>query len=255
MIFHEFRSIVSRGRRFVQKSFGQPASDTPATKAIVDTLASSAPIADVSFGQKRVHISFWPYYKTNPYQDLLYGRNGINYTIEAATLLDAIARQSERPEELAVFHLHWLNKLIKPADSAAAANKAVAEFLSQLQLFLDKGGLLLWTIHNVISHDTPHHDLEISLSRRLAECAHIVHVHGSAVIEQTKELFCIDPLKVKVAEHGNYIGVYRDELDRRAARDKLGLASEKPTFLFFGMVRPYKGVDYSDLPAHSVAEV
>jgi glycosyltransferase involved in cell wall biosynthesis len=48
--------------------------------------------------------------------------------------------------------------------------------------------------------------------------------------------------KFVVVPHASYIGLYEDVVDRASARAWLGLGDSEIVFLFFGNVRPYKGV-------------
>ena len=51
-----------------------------------------------------------------------------------------------------------------------------------------------------------------------------------------------DPSRVRVIEHGSYIGCYPDTISGDAARAILGLPPEALVFLFLGRIEPYKGV-------------
>jgi glycosyltransferase involved in cell wall biosynthesis len=189
-------------------------------------------------------ISFWPYYKSNPYQDLLYGCAGENYEFTPLDIHGALARQSRASsDEIGIFHLHWLNAIIRPADTASKAEANAKAFLEKLDRFLQRGGLFVWTVHNVVSHDTPHMLLETKLSGQLAERAAIIHVHGRAAIDEVSTVFPINTEKVVIAEHGSYIGAYPDTVTRDDARRGLDLGPNNIAFLLFGQIRPYKGVE------------
>jgi glycosyltransferase involved in cell wall biosynthesis len=52
-----------------------------------------------------------------------------------------------------------------------------------------------------------------------------------------------DTSKTVVIPHGNYEGVYPITLSRTEARQRLGIAPQDRAILFFGNIRPYKGVE------------
>jgi glycosyltransferase involved in cell wall biosynthesis len=52
----------------------------------------------------------------------------------------------------------------------------------------------------------------------------------------------IEERKIVVAPHGAYTETFSEGRDRAAARKRLNIDEEKFTFLFFGMIRAYKGV-------------
>jgi glycosyltransferase involved in cell wall biosynthesis len=44
--------------------------------------------------------------------------------------------------------------------------------------------------------------------------------------------------------HGNFVGLYADTMDRDFARKQLGYTNDETVLLFFGNIRPYKGVEH-----------
>ncbi len=63
---------------------------------------------------------------------------------------------------------------------------------------------------------------------------------------------------IHVVSHPNYIGVYPNTIDRDAARAQLGLLPDQKVFLFFGGLRPNKGIDqllraFREIPGEHLA--
>jgi len=54
--------------------------------------------------------------------------------------------------------------------------------------------------------------------------------------------FGVNPAKIHIIPHGNYIHSYKKTISREKAREKLNLSSDDFIFLFFGRIRPYKGI-------------
>lgn len=189
-------------------------------------------------------VMFWPYYRANPYQRLLYAPQAGELEFCPGTIDAALKMISgaERPQEH-IFHLHWLNFLFDDKMSDDEAAKVADAFVAKLNMFKKKGGSIAWTVHNVISHDAVHHDVEVLLSTRLAELADILHFHSAGSVAEVERVFPIPPEKVRIAKHGHYIGAYPDLVSQAAARDYLGLEQTDDVILFNGQIRKYKGID------------
>lgn len=67
-------------------------------------------------------------------------------------------------------------------------------------------------------------------------------VHGDYVKGKVMELYGVDNYVIKVIPHGHYIDYYRNEVSKKQARELLGFDEREIVFLYFGMIRPYKGV-------------
>lgn len=195
-------------------------------------------------------VFFWPdYSRANPYQRLLYakararedGPEFIGAPIDAA-LAAAEAVEPGAPGQI-VFHLHWLNKVMEKARTAGDAAAAAEEFLAKLRRFRFLGGRLVWTIHNIVSHDLPFPWIETAMAREIVALADAVHIHSLASLPEIEAQFAIPRDKLHVAPHGSYLGAYPDFIGRAVARDLLGIAASDEVILFLGQVRPYKGLE------------
>ncbi|MCF8516915.1 MAG: glycosyltransferase family 4 protein, partial [Rhodobacteraceae bacterium] len=191
-------------------------------------------------------VVFWPdYSRSNPYQKLLYGK--LRQTAEVvAGDIDAALRVIDTqaaPAANVTFHVHWLNALFKPDAEEATARAAVDGFLTKLEKFVWKGGRLIWTIHNTISHDTAFPELERELSARLAALAHHLHFHSRESVAEVATVFDLPSEKLRISRHGHYIGAYADYVSKDEARHVLGIGMDEDVILFSGQIRRYKGVD------------
>lgn len=189
-------------------------------------------------------VTFWPYYRANPYQRLLYAPHAGEMEICAGPIDVALREIASSPEpQNHTFHVHWLNFVFSDDMTVEAAQEACDSFLAKIELFKSFGGSVMWTIHNVISHDALHHDVEIDLSTRLAELVDTLHFHSAGSVAEVAKAFPIDPQKVRIARHGNYLGAYPDLISREVARDYLQISPDDDVILFNGQVRKYKGID------------
>ena len=189
-------------------------------------------------------VTFWPYYRANPYQRMLYAPHAEEMEFCAGTI-DAALREiriSEHPQDH-IFHLHWLNFLFSDEMTTEQAQAAAGLFVSKIEAFKACGGTVTWTIHNTISHEVVYREVEIALSRRLTELADVLHFHSPSSIAEVAEAFPIPQEKVRFARHGHFIGAYPDMLSRGLARQYLGLEPDDDVILFTGQVRAYKGIE------------
>jgi beta-1,4-mannosyltransferase len=110
-----------------------------------------------------------------------------------------------------------------------------------LRLF---GIRVVWTVHNLKSHEGVAKDLELTLARGVVRASSWIVVHSPAAEQIVRKEFSMQHAKKIVCiPHGNYIGVYPNVVSNEEARYKIGISSEELVFLFLGLIRPYKGVN------------
>jgi glycosyltransferase involved in cell wall biosynthesis len=99
---------------------------------------------------------------------------------------------------------------------------------------------VLYLIHNVLPHE------EKSWDRAMAKLA-LSPANGFIVQtarEQERLLALLPEAKSQISPHPAYTMLTNQRMDRAAARQKLGLPVEGTLLIFFGIVRPYKGLRY-----------
>jgi glycosyltransferase involved in cell wall biosynthesis len=181
-------------------------------------------------------LKFPDYSYSNPYQNLLYKSIENTFDIYKGDLDLAI----ERTENNKVFfHLHWLNFILNKAENENHAAQLVDVFLLKIKKFTDKGGKLIWTIHNNLEHDQNFVEQDIRLRAGLCALSNKIHLHD---IESLDEVFLCNPVpreKLIVHAHGNYIGSYGDfDLKIREKR----IIEGSRNVVFVGQLRKYKGL-------------
>ncbi len=100
---------------------------------------------------------------------------------------------------------------------------------------------LVWTVHNVVPHERETSD-DIAAARRIALAADAKIVHASRTLEQMASLG-LDTAHVAVIPHGSYLGAYPVSERPPQSRERLSIGADEFVVLFFGNIRPYKGVD------------
>lgn len=136
-----------------------------------------------------------------------------------------------------------------------------------IEAFHRRGVPVILTAHNVLPHDAPPDSRRIWA--RLYEAVDGIIVHYQRALDELSSLG-IDLGKVAVIPHGNYCAIqaltegalgslgslgslgagdtnYANN-GRAVARRRLGVSAEAPVVLYFGLMRPYKGIQHL-LPA------
>jgi glycosyltransferase involved in cell wall biosynthesis len=199
---------------------------------------------EVSYHRTGDRVFFWPDYSwANPYQRLLYAKVAETTECMAGDIDAALAAAWTGGPRRITFHLHWLNKLLEGSETTEEAAERVRAFLMKLDQFQAAGGRLVWTIHNLVSHDFPFPEVEITLANGVLERADAVHLHSLASIPEIEAHYPLPAEKLKIAPHGAYVGAYPDFVTREQARAVLDIDDEDEVILFLGQIRPYKGLD------------
>lgn len=142
-----------------------------------------------------------------------------------------------------VIHVHWLESLTTGSTRLRTALKG-ARLLPELLLVKLLGVTLVWTVHNLSSHDGTYPRWERAWRIVLPNLFfdHLI-VHCERAEEMVREAYRLDrSTPVTVIPHGNYVGQYPRDVSREQAREAFSLEADSTVFAFFGEIRPYKGV-------------
>ncbi len=104
-----------------------------------------------------------------------------------------------------------------------------------------RGKKVVCTVHNVVGHESGFWDrFFCGLIFSIPDC---LIVHTRANKKQLQEIFGVKENRIAVIAHGIYT-FYRDaEVSQKDSRKKIGIPLNAKTLLFFGNIRPYKGVE------------
>ena len=204
-------------------------------------------------GVDRLKVMFIPdWSRGNPYQRLL--RSGLEQAGVCVSFLHvpsgifAVNRLLSRNKDCDVIHVHWIDDLIEHV----YWNRNPIIVWAKLMLFwLDltivrlRGRRLVWTVHNLISHESRSDAIELRARCLLAKACDRMLFHSESARKRVGQLYAMD-LRAKsvVIEHGNYIGHYPAARQNAAeTRAGFGISGEETVVLFFGAIRAYKGVE------------
>jgi glycosyltransferase involved in cell wall biosynthesis len=190
-----------------------------------------------------------PEENNNPYQSLLYTemRNlGVHITFGQRLTSSQTLNQLLLPIETAVrritgtrlAHIHWTYGFDIYGTARYPWLRQVSQWWFYLWLWVLRitDIRLVWTAHNVLPLEPRFAD-DLAARRRLVAAADLVISHSRATLDELAELGIV-PRKSVVIPHGPY--------EVMGKREHLRTPASTPgprSFLFFGQVGEYKGVD------------
>ena len=183
-----------------------------------------------------MRILAWPYFNAiNPYTELLYrALISRGQEVENFSLLNALRSNFE------ILHIHWPDYQLAAKSAPYAALRCLA-FFAVLAIIKLRGARIVWTVHNICSHEHFHPRLEIILwSLFLPLLDGAIYLTETSRCEAVAAHPALGKVPAAVIQHGDYRSIYPDTLDRAGARARLGLLDDVAVALAFGMVRPYK---------------
>ncbi len=116
-------------------------------------------------------------------------------------------------------------------------------FVVLMALFRARGLRYFWVAHNLYPHDGGRGLLAHRIARRaVVTFASWIGVHSDAAGRRVQEEFGVRPRRVVRLEHGNWSGLYPNQISREEARRRLEVAPDAFVFLFFGLCKEYKNL-------------
>jgi glycosyltransferase involved in cell wall biosynthesis len=175
-------------------------------------------------------------WKDNPYTSLLYEE------VQKAGLRVVEYRPYRAPlGRWDVLHVHWPESVFD--HTLAEALPTTESLLFGVRRARRRGTKLLWTIHNLHTHEQRHSYFEERFWRRFIPELDGVVALTEAGLSAARERFPgLSSKPAWIVPHPHYRGQYPDDIDRRAARQKLGLDADTRVMLVFGRMYEYKNV-------------
>jgi glycosyltransferase involved in cell wall biosynthesis len=182
----------------------------------------------------------------NPYQRLMMTglrsderlevRHGVDGKLFAA--LRSVMRHG--PD---VIHYDWIHRYFLRRHRLLTWIHAPVFVLELMIVRYVFGCRLVWTMHNLLTHDQGGGRTERWVRRRFAGLCEWVRVFDETTVERARLLLDIPEHAFRVLPEGSYVGCYRNDVDRASARQALGLEPGTFVLLFLGQIRPYKGIE------------
>ncbi len=143
------------------------------------------------------------------------------------------------PYKADILHFHWTSYQYS-GTSLISTSLNLLKFIVKVKQAKQRGYKIVWTMHNFLPHETNGIILHYLERLWMAHQADVIIVHA----EKGKEILAKQLFRKKnvyVIPHGNYINFFT-KTPKLAAKQILGVSINKPLLLYFGYIRPYKGV-------------
>ncbi|MBV1901299.1 MAG: glycosyltransferase [Kordiimonadaceae bacterium] len=185
-------------------------------------------------------LAYYPRVKQNPFQQMLYasGFESGFACFDAQSVDDMLAGPKGQP---LIAHYHWLYNAMKGAKNAQDAAAMASVFLDKVRAQKGAGHTVIWTVHNILSHNSAFPEEEATLRAEMAKLADHIHIMNPDTVALCAPYYEVPEHKVFHVPHPSYSGVYGDYLSKAEARHTLGLQAEDKVFLLFGSMMPQKG--------------
>jgi glycosyltransferase involved in cell wall biosynthesis len=103
---------------------------------------------------------------------------------------------------------------------------------------------IVWTVHNLKPHDYQPNPLQRLAYAVLIRCIDAFISMSKYGEQRARQMYpALRRVRGFVIPHGHYRNLYADTVDLAEARQYLGLDVGADVYLFFGMIRPYKGIE------------
>jgi glycosyltransferase involved in cell wall biosynthesis len=202
---------------------------------------------------KSIRVIHVPYTSRNPYQRLLFDElKKLGLEIKGAkiarlpylalfdTTIVTLLINFWKPD---IIHIHWPHSFLIEKRGRLRTILKSSIFFIELIVARVVGIKVVWTVHNLKKHENNYMDLEKYLLRILARLTNVIIAHCKTAKNDIHKILKVKKNdKVVIIPHGNYIGCYSNNFDRKSASSKLKLPDSEMRFLFLGEIRYYKGV-------------
>ena len=172
----------------------------------------------------------------NPYTSLLYTAVE-NLGVEVVEF----DPRAGSPSKGDLLHVHWPDWFLGRRNPIAVMREC-ATWIDGLRALKSNGTKLVWTVHNLHSHEARHGLAQKKLWKEFVPmvdgCICLSDVSMTLVRKQFPALTC----PATTVPHGHYRDVYPNTVSREDARRKLGISPSTFVFVHVGMVRGYKNV-------------
>ncbi len=186
-------------------------------------------------------ILAWPAFQNktgNPYTRLLYEAvQRYDVTVEDFSVGRALRGGYD------LWHVHWPDDFLSYPSPVTAVTYVVAELL-MMGLARLRGTRIVWTIHDLGPHESPHPWLEsLFWPLFLPLIAGYVTLSDHAREAALERFPVFHSVPGAVVPHGHYRPAYPDPMPQAEARADWGMREDASVAAYFGRIRPYKNVE------------
>ena len=174
---------------------------------------------------------------SNPYTGTIY-----HAMIALGTVVDEFSPTKLLVGNYDVWHRHWPSRSLNHPNPLTALVKVLAAVTCTLIARL-KGIRIIWTIHNVGSHEQFYPRLErLYWLFFIAQLDGYISLSESALLAATKRYPRLAQLPGTVVPHIHYREHYKNTMTPKEARKQLHISSSAKVILLLGKLRRYKNI-------------
>lgn len=170
----------------------------------------------------------------NPYHKLIYSALKGRYEPNKGTAQSAKLNIKNKLGN--ILHIHWEENTLRKCETITEAKIIGNRLAESVEEFVSDGGRVVWTIHNELPHELEFVDELLELRARLGSSADKILIHNLKAMDIVREQVRPKTSKIHLLPHPTYHGVYEGE--------SRPIRPDTNTYLFFGMLRAYKGLDF-----------
>jgi beta-1,4-mannosyltransferase len=146
-------------------------------------------------------------------------------------------------QKFEIFHVHWPDATVYRTNLLKASVKVLA-FITFVSITKMRSRRVVWTVHNLRSHERAYPVLERMLWRAFipkVDC--FIHMCEESHA-RLNELPGVNPAATHfLIPHPNYKSVFKHDIPQIEARKSVGIDEHKFVFMSFGLIQNYKGID------------
>ncbi|WP_346292098.1 glycosyltransferase [Sphaerothrix gracilis] len=141
-----------------------------------------------------------------------------------------------------IIHLHWIHPY-------TSNNYSILAFLYSIQFSLDIflvrlfGCKIVWTVHNLFSHENFFPKIDLWVRKALTKFANKIILLNQVTAKSITKTYGFTEEKYTVIPIGNYKTSHSTLVEKSEARNQLGITHKDKVFLNLGLLRPYKGIE------------
>lgn len=188
-----------------------------------------------------------PRAKRNPYQEILYSlleKYGLNIKMSSGYSVDLVLplfKEIKKTWKPDILHIHWQHPFILGNNRMKSVFKSV-QFLAELSIVRLLGVKVVWTVHELTIYGKKYQRLELFVIGIMVRLVDRILVHTQKTKDFIVSSYNINGNMVSVIPHANYKNYYSNNTSRKESRVKFNIDDEDIVYLFFGMIRDYKGL-------------
>ena len=185
---------------------------------------------------KGIRVGFIPWWTENPYQLQLREelRKSGHRVIGNPPL--SIVKLLLGRDGLDVIHIHWFHAMY----SSNYLKMPYAMLILLLYRLIKNN--IVWTVHELDFYESCHPKADALFVRFLMKLSRVLLVHSEYSRLEILRRF---PYKGEIftMRHAAYSDIYPQEHTQSSARQQLNIKDGQRVFLYFGYIKPYKGVE------------